>query len=83
MHELLLSLGYTGLDEELYSFTGNYYAVLFHGAYLIEDTSMEVKLQILPPEEKKKMEIILNTRREQATRKKKEQEYKREMQELS
>ena len=44
VHDLLMALGYADLDDEQYAFPGNYFSVLFHGAYLIEDTSMEVKL---------------------------------------
>lgn len=80
---MLLALGYTDLDEEHYAFVGHYFAVLSHGAYLVDEASMEMKILTMPEEERKKHELILQNRREYMAKMKKDAEYKKHLEELS
>ena len=71
------------LDSEVYAFTGNYFAVLSHGSYMIDEAVIELKMETMTPEERKKQELILQNRREYMAKMKEEALYKKKMQELS
>jgi hypothetical protein len=56
---LLLTLGYTDVDADMCAFAGNYFDVLLMGSRLVDDATMELKMQKMSPEDRKKQELII------------------------
>jgi len=51
---LLTALGYVEMDGDISAFVGNYFSILNHGAMLIEDECMQLKMMFMTDEERKK-----------------------------
>jgi len=81
--QLLSALGYEEVDAEISAFTGNYFAVLSHGAFLIDEAAMELKMLTMPEDERKKQELILQNRRDYLAKMKADAEYKKMLEENS
>jgi hypothetical protein len=79
--ELILALGYVDLDDEHYCFVGEHYSGLAHGAFLIDDVAMELRMLTMTDEERKKQEIINYNKKEYQAKMKAEAEFKRNLQE--
>ena len=58
IHDLIVALGYVDVDEDFYSFVGDYFSVLKRGQEIIQQKLMPLKVKYMTPEEKKKHEIL-------------------------
>ena len=54
-----------------------------HGAFMIDEATIELKMETMSPEERKKQELILQNRRDYMAKMKADQEYRKKMEELS
>lgn len=88
MHDLILALGYVDLDDDMYTFVGDYFKVLVRAKAVIAAKYGPVKYQHLSPEEKarhdenerKKQEYEAQRRKFQEEKRKKD-EYMRQLKE--
>ena len=55
---MIVALGYVDVDEDFYSFVGDYFSVLKRGQEIIQQKLMPLKVKYMTPEEKKKHEIL-------------------------
>ena len=62
--ELVESLGYTFLDDEMHVFVGDYFVNLSIGAHMIETEVMKLKMLSMNDEDRKKQELIMKNREE-------------------
>lgn len=62
--ELVESLGYTFLDDEMHVFVGDYFVNLSIGAHMIETEVMKLKMLSMSDEDRKKQELIMKNREE-------------------
>lgn len=81
--ELIETLGYTCLDDEIHAFAGDYFAVLMEGSALIEKAIMAIKLKTMSAEEKAKHEMIQKNQEEYKAKMRAQQEYKKQLEEDS
>ena len=81
--ELIETLGYTYLDEEIHAFPGDYFNVLMEGSGLIDQAVMTVKMKTMTPEERAKQELIQKNREEYKAKMKADAEYKKQLEEHS
>jgi hypothetical protein len=76
-------LGYVDTDAECCAFVGNYFSILNHGAYLIEEEAVKLKMLFMSDEDRKKQEIIMQNKRDMRAKMKADAAYKKELAELS
>ncbi len=56
--ELLEALGFISIDEEFYSFIGDYFVVLSKGCHFLEDSIIIVKMKYMSEEDRKKQILL-------------------------
>jgi len=75
--ELIETLGYTSLDDEIHAFVGDYFKVLMEGCGLIDQAIMTVKMKSMSAEERAKQELIQKNREEVKAKMKADAAYKK------
>lgn len=81
--ELVEALGYTGLDDEIHAFAGDYFDVLMEGSTLIDNAVTELKMNNMSEEERKKAELIRKNQEEYKAKMREQAEYKKSLEEIS
>lgn len=81
--QLIETLGYTSLDDEIHAFAGDYFVVLMEGCGLIEQAIMKIKIKTMSAEEKAKHELIQKNNAEYKAKMKADAEHKRQLEEDS
>mmetsp|Transcript_34258 Transcript_34258/g.33496 ORF Transcript_34258/g.33496 Transcript_34258/m.33496 type:complete len:101 (+) Transcript_34258:197-499(+) len=61
--DFIVAIGYTDLDDEFYTFVGDYFKVLKMGQTMLTDRLMVVKVKYMTPEEKQKWDLLQNQKK--------------------
>jgi hypothetical protein len=81
--DLLHALGYVDIDDEICAFTGNYFNVLNAGAVMVEEESMQLKMQFMNQEDRTKQEIVQKNKKDMIAKMRADAEYKKNLEHLS